>query len=93
MAEHVEQDWFEKFYGARFSDVTYTPADGTCLYVSCLKSALGMAPRRVSLTRLKILDQCCGDGTITAAMSRALRCEVLGIDMSGRALAAARRNA
>lgn len=91
MAERVGQDWFEQFYNAGFSDMTYTPAAAACLYVSCLKSALGLVPKCVPPTKLRILDQCCGDGAITAAMARTLRCEVLGIDLSGRTLSAARR--
>ena len=91
-------DWFEKFYSKSFSDVTYTRSEDASKYVHFLKSALFV--RSVSLGRpsvrarwpeLKIFDQCCGNGSISAAMASELGSEVLGVDLSRRAIRGAKK--
>lgn len=93
-----EEERFEKFYSKSFSDMTYTSIEDADQYVHFLKSALYM--RSVRLGRpggkarwpeLKIFDQCCGNGNISAAMASELGSEVLGVDLSRRAIRDAKK--
>lgn len=90
---NAEEEWFEKFYSKSFSDVTYTSIEDVDQYVHFLKSALyvrsvrlGSLERKARWPELKIFDQCCGNGSISAAMASELGSEVLGIDLSKRAI-------
>ena len=92
------EEWFEKFYSKSFSDVTYTSIKDAYQYVHFLRVAL--FARSVHIRRpegkarwpeLKIFDQCCGNGSISAAIASKLRSEVLGVDSSKRAIRDARK--
>lgn len=91
-------EWFEKFYSKNFSDVTYTSTQDADQYVYFLRTVLfarsvklGKPDGKFRWPELKIFDQCCGNGNITMAMASQLGAEVLGIDLSKRAIRNARK--
>ncbi len=93
-----EEEWFEKFYSKSFSNMTYTNIEDADQYVYFLRVALfshSVHIRRpegkARWPELKIFDQCCGNGIISAAMASKLRSEVLGVDLSKRAIRDARK--
>ena len=92
------EEWFEKFYSKSFSDVTYTSIEDADEYVYFLRAALFSHSIHIRRPKgkarwpeLKIFDQCCGNGSISAAMASKLGSEVLGVDLSKRAIRDARK--
>lgn len=91
-------EWFEKFYSKSFSNVTYTGACDASQYINFLQKCTHFkdyqtqeAVDRARWPELKIFDQCCGDGSVSAAMASQLRSRVLGVDLSKRAIKDARK--
>lgn len=85
------EEWFERFYGRDFADLTYTASWDACRYAGFLRSVLSTTPAGPGTEKLKILDQCCGNGSVSAAMAVELRSRVLGIDLSSRSIDMAKK--
>ena len=72
-----KEEWFDTFYNHPFADLTYTKEDSAKEISSFFES--------VVKTKSKVLDQCCGNGTIDIEISKNGH-EVVGIDLSRRAI-------
>lgn len=70
-------DWFKSFYSMPFSDVTYT-TENDAVAVARFFNEIARRP-------CKILDQCCGNGTIDIELAKCGH-SVVGVDTSSRAI-------
>lgn len=70
-------DWFKSFYNMPFSDVTYTTENDAVAVARFFNEIAGKP--------CKILDQCCGNGTIDIELAKCGH-SVVGVDTSSRAI-------